>query len=297
MSTDLQFSESKGGYSTMKADEFKDIIYEKDDETGIVTVTLNTPKRKNALSFYTFLELFWAVDAMEKDETARVMILTGAQDPDSPDPNNEAFSSGGYFNISALDNISDEIRKQIDLTDIAQKKLTLKMFEFDKPVIAAINGLAIGAGFTMPLSCADLIYMSEHAWIRLPFANLGIIPEFALTYFLPRMIGAHRAKEIIYFSEKITANQALELGLVNKVLPHIELLPFAREMALRLIPPEGAGLAIRLAKRAFHRPYIDAVKRALDIENEGLNKSVTTADFNEAMLARMEKRKPVFKGE
>lgn len=281
----------------MKVNEFKDISYEKDEETGIVTVTLNTPKRKNALSFYTFLELFWAVDAMENDETARVMILTGAQDPDSSDPTKEAFSSGGYFNLAALDNIPEELKKQIDLTDIAQKKMTLKMFEFDKPIIAAINGLAIGAGFTMPLSCADLIYMSEHAWIRLPFVNLGIVPEFALTYFLPRMIGSQRAKEIVYFSEKITAQQALELGLVNRVLPHIELLPFAREMALKLIPPQGAGLAIRLTKRAFHRPYIEAIRRALDIENEGLNKSITTADFNEAMLARMEKREPAFRGE
>jgi 2-(1,2-epoxy-1,2-dihydrophenyl)acetyl-CoA isomerase len=86
----------------MEAKDFQDIKYEKDEATGIVMVTLNTPKRKNAMSPYTFLELFWAVEAMEKDAGARVMILTGAKDPDSPDPTREAFSSGGYFNVAAM---------------------------------------------------------------------------------------------------------------------------------------------------------------------------------------------------
>jgi enoyl-CoA hydratase/carnithine racemase len=280
----------------MKIEEFQDIHYEKDDQ-GIVTITFNTPKRKNAMSYLTFLELFWAVDIMEKDETAKAMIMTGAKDPDNADPAREAFSSGGYFSIDVLEKLPDEIKSQIDMTDIAQKKLTVRMFEFEKPVIAAINGLAIGAGFTLPLSCADLIYLSEHAWIRLPFVNLGIVPEFALTYLLPRTIGFQRAKEIVYFHKKITAREALELGLVNDVLPHDELLPTARERALQLIPPKGAGLAVRLTKRAFNRPYIEAIKKALDIENEGLNKGVTTRDFGEGVLARMEKRDPVFTGE
>ncbi len=284
------------GDMSMKIEQFQDIHYEKDDQ-GIVTITINTPKRKNAMSYLTFLEFFWAVDIMEKDETAKAMIITGAKDPENTDPTREAFSSGGYFSIDVLENLPDEIRNQIDMADIAQKKLTVKMFEFEKPVIAAINGLAIGAGFTMPFSCADLIYLSEHAWIRLPFVNLGIVPEFALTYLLPRIIGFQRAKEIVYFHKKISAREAFELGLVNEVLPHDELLPTARERALQLIPPQGAGLAIRLTKRAFNRPYIEAIKKALDMENEGLNRGVTSRDFGEGVLARMERRDPVFTGE
>ena len=281
----------------MKVDDFKDIRYEKDGGTGIVTVTLNTPKRKNALSFITFLELFYAVDEMGGDDGARALILTGAKDPDSEDPANEAFSSGGYFNMKLIQEIPDEVRSEIDLTDIAQKKLCLKLFALDKPVIAAINGLAIGAGFTMPLAGADLIYMSEHAWIELPFVGLGIVPEFALTYFLPRQMGFQRAKEIVYFRKRIPAQQALEWGWVNGVLPHDELLPHAETMAQKLIPPGGPGLAVRLAKRAFHKPYVDAITRALDVENEGLNQAVMTYDFGESMKARKEKRPPVFKGE
>jgi len=282
----------------MKVEDFKDILYEKDEATGIVTVTLNAPKRKNAMSFITNLELFYAVDTMEKDDGAKAMILTGAKDPDCGDPTKEAFSSGGYFTPKLFTDIPDEIRDEIDLTDVAAKKLCLKLFHFDKPVLAAINGMAIGAGFTMPLAGADLIYMSEHAWIEFPFVGrLGILPEFALTYFLPRMMGFQRAKEIVYFPKRIPAQQALEWGWVNEVLPHEELIPRVKEMARKLIPPEGPGLAVKLAKRAFHQPYIDAVTRALDVENQGLNHAMMSHDFGEGLKARKEKRPPRFKGE
>jgi 2-(1,2-epoxy-1,2-dihydrophenyl)acetyl-CoA isomerase len=280
----------------MKVEDFKDILYEKDETTGIVTITLNTPKRKNALSFVSFLELFYAVDEMEKDDTARAMIITGAKDPDSRDATTEAFCSGGYFNMKLIQEIPEEIQAEIDLTDIAQKKLCLKFFSLDKPVIAAINGLSIGAGFTMPLAAADLIYMSEHAWIQLPFVGLGIVPEFALTYFLPRLMGFQKAKEIVYFRKRVSAQQALEWGWVNDVVTHDELIPHAREIARKLIPPEGPGLAVKLAKRAFHKPYMDSLAAALDVENEGLNQGVMTYDFGEALKARKEKRAPVFRG-
>jgi enoyl-CoA hydratase/carnithine racemase len=279
----------------MKVEDFREIVYRREDN-GIVTVTLNMPKRKNALSPYTFYELFWAVDAMEKDDSAGIMILTGAKDPDSDDPTKEAFSSGGYFNPAALAGLSEEVKAQLDLTDIAQKKLTLKMWQFDKPVIAAVNGLAVGGAFTMCLSCCDLIYCSEHAWASLPFVGLGIIPELASSYLLPRLIGFQRAKEIMFFAERITARELFDLGLVNKVLPHDQLLPYARERALKLVPPQGAGYAVRMAKRALHQPLLAAVTTALDKENKGLNEAFRTADFAEALTARAEKRVPVFKG-
>ena len=125
----------------MKVEDFNDILYEKDEATGIVTVTLNTPKRKNALSFITFLELFYAVDAMERDDTARAMIITGAKDLDSRDPANEAFSSGGYFNMKLIQEIPDEMRDEIDLTDIAQKRLCLKLFPLTNRWLRPSTGL------------------------------------------------------------------------------------------------------------------------------------------------------------
>jgi len=281
----------------MNGKNFKNILYEKDEESGIVTVTINRPEIKNALTLLVLLELYRASDAVEKDESAKAMILTGAKPADTDDPQQEAFSSGGYFDISELESLDEETKSQIDLTDIAQKKLCLKLWNLDKPIIAAVNGLAVGGGFTIPLACADLIYASEYAWATFPFVNLGIIPELASTYLLPRLLGFQKAKELIFFGEKLSARELLELGLVNRVLPHNELIPYAREMALKLVPPKGAWMAVRLCKQALHKPLIEAVTRALDLENVGLNKTFSSLDFFEALAARKEKRPPMFKGQ
>lgn len=280
----------------MKLSEFKNITYDKDAESGIATITINRPEIKNALTLLVLLELYWAADAVEKDESVKAMIITGAKPLDSNDPAGEAFSSGGYFNLAELEALDERTKSEIDLTDIAQKRLCLKMWQLDKPVIAAINGLAIGGGFTIPLACADLIYASEHAWVKLPFINLGLIPELASSYLLPRLVGFQRAKEIIFFGEKLPAQKLYDMGLVNKVLPHDELVRYAKQMALKLIPPQGAGLATRLAKQAMHKPLIEAVTKALDIENEGLNLTIASADFWEALAARQERREPMFRG-
>ena len=275
---------------------FEEIVYDKDETTGIVTVTLSNPRIKNAMTFGMLLELYWAVEMMENDNTALAMILTGAKPGDTTDPTKEAFCSGGYFNMAYMEKMDEEKKKQIDITDIAQKKLCLKMWQFDKPVIAAINGLAIGGGFTMPLACADLIYMSEHAWARLPFVKLGVTPELASSYLLPRLLGLHRAKEILFLGETLSAQHLFDLGIINKVLPHDDLLPHARKIALQLIPPAGAGLSMKLTKRALNQPLITAVSETLDRENEYLNNVFSSADFFEALAARKEKRPPVFTG-
>lgn len=279
----------------MKPQDFRDITYVK-DEAGIVTTTFSTPARKNALSAVTFLELFYAAEHFQSDDSAHAMILTGAKDPNSNDPSKEAFSSGGYFNPDAFEGLAPEVLADIDMSDIAQKRTTLKLYGCDKPVIAAINGLAIGGAITLCLAVADQIYMSEHAWIQLPFAKLGIAAELASTFFLPRLLGFQKAKELLFFPERISATEAVELGIANKVLPHDELLAYARERALQLIPPLGPAMSIREMKRCMHQPHTESLGRALDLENESLGKLMATEDFAEGMMARIERRPPVFKG-
>ncbi|SMC92850.1 Enoyl-CoA hydratase [Desulfocicer vacuolatum DSM 3385] len=285
----------------MKPSDFKDISYDKDEGTGVVVVTLNRPERKNALTAYSFLELWWAADALDNDDTATAMIITGNGENPKKDATKEPFCSGGYFNpaegpLSDDASLDEEIKAQMDLTDIAQKKLTLKMWELDKPVIAAINGYAVGAGFTMPLSCADLIYASEHAWAQIPFVSLGIIPEFASSYILPRLMGFQKAKEMMFFGKPIPAQQLSDMGLINEVVPHEELLAHAIKKASALIPPNGAAMAVKMCKQAIHKPLIDSFATALDNENVGLNKAITSSDFKEAVLSRVERRRPVFSG-
>ncbi len=279
----------------MDNDEFRDISYAK-DENGIATLTFNTPKRKNALSMLTFFEIYNAVDEFERDDSAYALILTGAKSPDSDDPSREAYSSGGYFNPDAYEGVSEEIIKQIDQSDIAQKRTTLKMFQCDKPIVAAVNGLAIGGAVTLTLAVADQIYMSEHAWLQLPFARLGISAELASSFLLPKLLGLQKAKEVLFFAERIDAEKALALQLANKILPHGELMTYAREQALQLAPPQGAGLAIREMKKLVNEPYVEAVSDALDRENKLLHRLFQSADFAEGVAARIERRPPVFKG-
>jgi 2-(1,2-epoxy-1,2-dihydrophenyl)acetyl-CoA isomerase len=162
----------------MNISEIKDIKYFK-EKNGICTITIDVPKRKNAMSFVTFLEIETVLEDMEKDDNAQVLIITGSKEAN-------AFSSGGYFNMNMYTKIDPKIREELDLTDIAVKRLCLKFWKFSKPVIAAINGLAVGAGFTMPLSGADLIYMAEDAYIGFYFIRRAVMEEFASDFLLCR---------------------------------------------------------------------------------------------------------------
>ena len=274
----------------MNIEDFEDIVYEK-EENGICTITFNRPERRNALSYVTFLEMSTALDDMEKDKNARVLIMTGS-------PEGNAFSSGGYFNMKLMTQIPEEIMKDIDLKDIAQKKICMKFWEFNKPVIAVINGLALGAGFTMPLACADLIYMADdpETYIGLIFVKRAIIPEFGMTFLLPLYIGFQKAKEILYFGEKIYAKDAKKLGLINKALPPEELMSYARQQAEKLIPPKGPSMALRLMKKTMHDYYRQILSDALDRENEALQAAFKTHDMRESTKALMQKREPIFKG-
>ncbi|MFW9942285.1 MAG: enoyl-CoA hydratase/isomerase family protein, partial [Candidatus Thorarchaeota archaeon] len=245
------------------------------------------PEARNAVTYISFLEIYAVLEDMEQDKNAKVLILTG-------DPRGNAFTSGGYFNPEMI----GQMKKypEIDLMDIAQKKVCMKFWNFTKPVIVAINGMAIGGGITMPLAGADLIYMSEDAWLGFYFSKRGIIPEFGCSFLLPLLLGFQKAKEICYFGDKISAQKALDLGLVNEVLPSEKLIPYAREQALRLIPPKGPSLSLKLMKKTMHAYFRDILERTLDLENRGLRKAFASKDFNESMKAIKEKRDPVFIG-
>jgi len=279
----------------MNIEDFKDIIYEKEGN-GIVTVTINQVKRKNAMSYASFLELWWAMEIFENDHSAGVMIITGAEDKDESDLSKHAFSSGGYFNPADLNQLPPELAEQIDMADIAQAKLTLRMAKVSKPIIASLNGYAIGGAFTMALSGTDLIYMADSAYIKMPFVSIAIIPEFASTYIVPRLIGLQKTKELFYFGNELKPENHKAMGLINDVLPHAELMAHVRMMALKLIPPQGAGVAVVTTKKALNSPLIEYYEKALALENEGLLKTASTKDFFEGMIARKEKRDTVYLG-
>jgi len=272
----------------MRVEDIQDIVYHKEDN-GICTATINQPKRKNAMSFVTFLEFEAILADMESDKETKVLIITGCEEAN-------AFSSGGYFNMNLYPRLPPEILEELDLTDIAVKRLCMKFWNFSKPVIAAINGLAVGAGFTMPLAVADLIYMSEDSWIGFYFVKRAIMAEFSAHFLLPYYLGFQRAKELLFFGKKISADEAYDLGLVNKVVSRAELMQFAREQALKLIPPKGPSLSLKLMKNAMHSYFKEILSRTLDLENEGLRSLMKTHDFRESLKALGQKREPSFKG-
>jgi 2-(1,2-epoxy-1,2-dihydrophenyl)acetyl-CoA isomerase len=274
----------------MKIEDFRDILYEK-EENGICTITFNTPERRNALSYVTFLEIETVLEDMEVDKNSKVLIMTGCDE-------GKAFSSGGYFNLKMMTTIPEDIMSKIDLMDIAQKRLCMKFWDFSKPVIAAINGLAVGAGFTMPLAGADLIYMADDpdTWLGLYFVKRAITPEFGLSFLLPFYVGFHKAKELLYFGEKISAKEAEKLGLINKVLPKNELMSFVREKAMELVPPKGPSVALKLMKKTMHNYFRSILSDILDKENEALQAAFKTHDMRESTKALLQKRDPEFKG-
>ncbi|MFX1346707.1 MAG: enoyl-CoA hydratase/isomerase family protein [Promethearchaeota archaeon] len=267
--------------------DFNDIKYEK-EENGICTITINRPERRNALSRITFLELESAFDHMEHDDDIKVVILTGNQD-------GNAFSSGAYVNPKVMSEMTPEIRKLIDPDDKSSKNMARKIFDFPKPIVAAVNGLAIGGGITMLLIGADLIYASENAYLGFYFVQNAFMSEFASTFLLPLYLGFQRAKEIMYYGGKIEAQEAFELGLINKVLPLDELVPYAREQALKLITPKAPGQSIRLMRKAVHEMFKDQIYKILDIENEGYTTLLKSENVGIAMTARLKKIEPVFK--
>lgn len=272
----------------MKIEDLNEVIYEK-EENGICTLTFNIPKRRNALSYVTFLEIWAVLDDMEKDRHAKVLIITGCKEAN-------AFSSGGYFNMKYVTSIPPEIMKEIDLMDIAQKRLCMKFWNFNKLVIAAINGLAVGIGITLPLVGADLIYMSEKAWLGFYFVKRAVIPEFSSSFILPFLLGFQKAKEILFFGDKMTAREAEKLGLVNKVLTPDDLMPYAKKQALRLIPPKAPSMALNRMKKVMHDYFKDILSKTLDLENEALRESMKTSDFRAATKSLITKKDPVFKG-
>ena len=172
----------------------------------------------------------------------------------------------------------------------------MKFWDFDKPIITAINGLAVGGGFTLPLVCTDLVYASENAWFGLYFIKRAVMPDFATTYLLPFLIGFQKAKELFFLGDRITAQEALKLGLINKVLKSEELIPYTRKQALQLIPPKGPSLSIKLMKKTIHSYFRNIIESQLDLENKAWIKTIISHDFNESIKSLKEKREPVFFG-
>ena len=249
-------------------------------EEGVATLTFNRPKALNAMNSQTMAELLSAVTVCKTDEAIKVLVLTGAGD--------RAFVAGA--DIAQM----QSLRPQEALAFMELGHETLRQMEImPKPVIAAVNGFALGGGVEISMAC-DIRFASEKAFFGQPEILIGLIPGWGGTQRLPRIIGMGRAKELILGGAQINAQRAYEIGLVNRVFPPEELMPETQKFARKL---EGMpGFALKMAKHSINFGYDLALDNACRIETECCAQCFSTDDQKEGMKAFLEKRKPVFTG-
>lgn len=252
--------------------ELKNIILEKEGHLAIVTI--NRPKALNALNSETLKDLDVVLEDLEKDSNIYSVILTGSGE--------KAFVAGA--DISEMKDLSEEEGKNFGLLG---NRVFRRLEKLDKPVIAAISGFALGGGCELAMAC-DIRIASEKARFAQPEAGLGITPGFGGTQRLPRLVGEGKAKELIYTCAMIKADEALRIGLVNKVVPLESLMDEAKAMANAIMV--NAPIAVKLCKDAINRGMQVDIDQAIEVEAEDFGKCFATEDQTEGMTAFIEKR-------
>ena len=261
---------------------YKCLLYEVKD--GVATLTLNRPERLNALGDTLREDLHDAVTAAAADPDVRVIIITGA---------GKGFCAGGDVKAMNEGKERGAARPLMERVAPGRDRTVLALRDAPKPVIAAVNGAAAGAGMNLALAC-DIRIASTAAKFAQAFVKRGLHPDWGGTYFLPRVVGTAKACELIFTGDVIDAQEALRLGIVNAVYAPEELMPAAYELARKIA--SGPPIAIRLAKRALYHSEETDLRGALEFETFAQNVCSETEDAREGIRAFVEKRAPSFKG-
>src|SRR5467141_2620702 len=249
-----------------------EIITERSE--GILRVELNRPKKRNAMTSSMYVKLADVFNDAAKDERTRVVLWHGAGD---------SFCAGN--------DVEDFLKNPPGPGEIPQARLMSALIEFDKPLVAAVQGAAIGGGTTMLTHC-DFVYAGESAKFQMPFINLALVPEFGSSWSIPARVGQLRAAELILLGLPFDAKRAADLGFVTQVVSDQNLLVTATETA-RKLAAKPAG-ALQASKRLMKRSFREQIKAAMKAENEEFSAQVRSEDAKEALTAFLEKRAPDF---
>lgn len=248
-------------------------------ENGVAVVKLNRPEKMNPLSMQMLAELGEVFPKLRIDEAVKVVVLTGA---------GRAFSAGGDINdmLGGKINLDYKAGRLLGQTIIAIQAI-------EKPVIAAVNGIAAGGGAGVVLAC-DVIYASEKAKFSEIYANIGMVPDCGNLWLLPRVVGPQKAKELCFTAEIIDAQEMFRLGIAQKVFSLDDFWPKVMEFAQKLA--EGPLLSYKLSKTIIDRGWGMSLEQFYDLEAFALEIAMRSEDFKEGMTAFLEKRKAVYKG-
>jgi enoyl-CoA hydratase/carnithine racemase len=250
---------------------------------GVATITLNRPEAMNAFSGEMLDAWYDALRGAQADEAVHVIIVTGA---------GKAFCSGGDIKRMGDRQQTTPLDRKDYLSSSIQR-IPLLLESMDKPVIAAINGAATGAGMDFALHC-DLRYAAESARLGETYVRVGLVPGAGGTWFLPRLVGTAKALELFWTGDLISAQEAERIGIVNKVLPDAELMAYVQKVAQRIA--DGPPQSIRFIKRAVYQGMRIDLRTSLDLISSHFAVVTSTADHKEAVQAWQEKRKPKFTG-
>ena len=241
---------------------------------GLVTITFNRPEKKNAITVAMYQTVVNALNDAENDAEVRAILFTGKQ---------ETFTAGN--------DLDDFLRNPPQSTESPVYQFIQTLSHATKPVIAAVSGLAVGIGTTMLLHC-DFVYAAENARFSMPFTKLGLCPEFASSLLLPQIAGYQRAAEKLMLGEAFSAQEACEMGFVNKVLPAADVLAFAQAQAAKLLALPASSL--RATKRLMKGKQMAAIEAKIKEESVHFSEMLVSKEAKEAFTAFFEKRKPDF---
>jgi enoyl-CoA hydratase/carnithine racemase len=240
----------------------------------VLRIQLNRPARKNALTSSMYVQLADLLNNAGRDEGIRVVLLHGAGD---------AFCAGN--------DVADFLKNPPGPGESPQARLMNALADFDKPLVAAVHGAAVGSGTTMLLHF-DFVYAGESARFRMPFIDLALVPEFGSSFSLPAAMGHIRAAELLLLGSPFDAKRAEALGLATGVVPDQNLLAMAMDAARKLAAKPAA--ALQASKRLMKRSSREQLKAAMKVETEEFSAQVRSEDAKEALTAFLEKRRPVF---
>lgn len=262
----------------MTSQQYETIVVERSG-AGVVTLTMNRPERKNAINATMWGELLDVFRSVAASESDRVLVITGA---------GGAFCSGADLSPDDLTADRHWYHRMVAIGDVA-----LALHRVPQPTIAKVGGVAAGAGVNMALGC-DLIVASDEARFTEIFAKRALSLDFGGSWLLPRLIGMHRAKELALFGDIISAKEAAEFGLVNRVVPAAELDAFVDGWAARLAA--GPPIALAQTKRLLNNSFQQTMEQAVEDEARAQAMNFGTADTAEALAAFNAKRDPTFTG-